>query len=149
MKFDGDFKAAQGFEADIGLRLITPAQCSLIHTLDLVGPRAMDNRLQFKIVNDKMRSGEMLEGLVEGGTGARLFLLDHQGDVTDLARYVSNSGLGAHFELPLHADGPQVLIAALADPSSGLTPAAGLDEYISAAQRGAAAVALGFVVVTK
>jgi hypothetical protein len=148
-KFDGDFKRDQGFEANIEGRLISQAQCGLMHALDQVGPNALDNRLQFSIVKDQIKSGETLEGVVGGGADARLFLYDNDGGVTDLAQFVTPGPAGAAFKLPLHGDGPQVLVAAIPEAGSGLGPSAGLEELLGAAKRGEAALALGYIVIAK
>jgi hypothetical protein len=148
-QFDGDFKRDRGFEAAIEGRLITQAQCGLMHALDQVGPHALDNRLRFRIVQDQLRSGETLEGVVEGGADARLFLYDNEGGVTDLAEFVTPGPGGAAFRLPLNGDGPQVLIAATPEAASGLGASAGLEQLLGAAKRGQAALALGYIVVAK
>lgn len=146
-KFDGDFKRDRGFEANIEGRLITPAQCGLMHALDQVGPHALDNRLQIRIDKDQLKSGETLSGTVTGGTGARLFLYDSSGGITDLAAYTSEGPQGTSFSLPLQADGPQVLVAAIPEAASGLGASAGLEQLLGAAQRGQTALALGYVQV--
>jgi hypothetical protein len=56
---------------------------------------------------------------------------------------------GAAFKLPLHGDGPQVLVAAIPEAGSGLGPSAGLEELLGAAKRGEAALALGYIVIAK
>jgi hypothetical protein len=148
-RFDGDFKRDRGFEASIEGRLITPAQCGLMHALDQVGPHALDNRLQFRIDKDQLKSGETLSGRVSGGSGARLFLYDSSGGITDLAPYTSEGTQGTSFRLPLQADGPQVLVAAIPEAASGLGPSAGLEQLLGAAQQGKAALALGYIVVER
>lgn len=147
IRFDADFKATQGFEAAIELRQITRDQCDLVAALDQVGPRALDNRLRIQIIKDQLKSGENLEGIVEGSNDIHLFLFDNQGGTNPLDEFLSPGATGARFKLPLHANGPQVLIAALADPAAGLGPKAGLEELLGAAARGNASLALGFITV--
>ncbi len=145
--FDGDFKRDQGFEANIGLRLISGDQCPLVNALDQVGPQALDNSLQINLVKDELAAGDRLQGSLQGGEGARLFLFDHLGGMTNLTDFLKPGAGGATFGLPIHADGPQILIAAKPRADSGLTASAGLEELLGAAQRGQASLALAFFVI--
>ena len=143
--FDADFKRDIGFEASIGLRLITDAQCALIKALDQVGPQALDNSLRIQLIRDELASGDRLRGKVLGGDGAKLFLFDHAGGITDLSGELTPDRDGVAFAVPLHANGPQILIAArLRD---GAPPTSGLEAMLGAAQRGDASLALSFFVI--
>jgi NAD(P)-dependent dehydrogenase (short-subunit alcohol dehydrogenase family) len=79
--------------------------------------------------------------------GAKLFLFDNLGGMTDLSEFLQ-PGIGmATFGVQLHANGPQILIAAKPRPGSNVSAASGLEELLGAAQRGDAALALAFFVI--
>ena len=145
--FDADFKRDQGFEAQIGLRLVTQDQCALVNALDQVGPQAMDNSLRVVLIKDEIASGDTLRGRIEGGDGAKLFLFDHLGGMTDLSDFVKTSGGETSFSIPISASGPQILIAARPRNSASADPNAGLELLLGAAQRGEASLALGFFMI--
>ncbi len=145
--FDSDFKRDQGFEANIGVRLISDAQCPLINALDQVGPQAMDNSLVITLARDELTSGDRLQGVVKGGEGARLFLFDHLGGLTDLSARLTPGAGGASFGLPVQAEGPQILIATKPRPGSGVSADLTLEELLGAAQKGQASIALGFFIM--
>ncbi len=147
LAFDGDFKTDQGFEAQIGMRQITTDQCPLVFALDQVGPQALDNSVQINLVKDELAAGDRLQGTIQGGDGAKLFLFDNLGGMTDLSEFLK-AGLGlATFGVQLHADGPQILIAAKPRPGSNVPASSGLEELLGAAQRGDASLALAFFVI--
>src|SRR5690606_2915062 len=106
--FDAAFKREMGFEASIGMRPISPEQCPLIHALDQVGAQAIDNSLVIDLDRDELASGDRLSGKVRGGQGARLFLYDHLGGLTDLSRYVETRNGETGFSVPVTATGPQI-----------------------------------------
>lgn len=147
LAFDGDFKVDQGFEAQIGMRQITDDQCPLVAALDQVGPQALDNSVQIDLVKDELAAGDRLQGTIQGGDGAKLFLFDNLGGMTDLSEFLK-AGVGmATFGVQLHADGPQILIAAKPRPGSNIPATSGLEELLGAAQRGEASLALAFFVI--
>ena len=109
-----------------------------------MAPQALDNSLVIALERDELPSGSTLAGTVKGGAGARLYLLDHAGELTDLTEFLEARDGGAAFSFPISAAGPQILIAAKPREGAGLAPSAGLDQLLGAAQRGQAALALGF-----
>lgn len=144
LDFDAAFKRDMGFEANIGMRPISENQCSLIHVLDQVGSQALDNSLVIALDSDELAAGEALSGSIAGGEGARLYLLDHAGGLTDLSEFVEGRKGWTGFTVPISASGPQILIAAKPREGAGIPPTANLEELLGAAQRGQASLALGF-----
>ena len=145
--FDAAFKRDIGFEANIGMRPISDQQCPLIHALDQVGPQALDNSLVIDLDRDELTAGDELQGKIQGGQGASLFLYDHLGGLTDLTSYVETKNGETGFSVPVTARGPQILIAARPREDAGVTASAGLDALLGAAQRGQASLALGFFIM--
>ncbi len=147
LTFDEDFKREQGFEAQIGLRLISAEQCALVNALDKVGAQALDNSLQIGLTKDELQSGDLLEGEIIGGRGARLFLFDHLGATYDLNDHLTGADGSARFSLPIHADGSQILVAARPREGASIDSSASLEQLLGAAQRGDASLALGFFTI--
>lgn len=72
--FDENFARSVGFEADIGLRLIKPAQCPAVEFLrDVKNGGAQP--LDLKLDNDTIRSGFALTGTVSGLGDRKLVVL--------------------------------------------------------------------------
>ncbi|MEO1491960.1 MAG: protein kinase [Pseudomonadota bacterium] len=147
LAFDGDFKTQQGFEAQIGMRQITEDQCPLVFALDQVGPQALDNSVQIELSKDELAAGDRLTGTIQGGDGAKLFLFDNLGGMTDLSDFLTSGSGGTTFGVQLHADGPQILIAAKPRPGASVPASSGLEELLGAAQRGEASLALAFFII--
>lgn len=142
--FDEDFKTDNGFEAKIGMRPISPDQCTLVKVLNQVGPQALDNSLVIRLTEDQLTSGDRLAGKIRGGQNARLFLFDNEAGITDLSQFVETRGGETGFALEISGSGPQILIAARPRDGSGLGPEASLNQLLAAAQKGQASLALGF-----
>ncbi len=106
LDFDAAFRRDMGFEANIGMRPISEKQCTLIHALDQVAPQALDNSLVIALDQDEIASGGTLSGTISGADAARLYLLDHAGEVTDLSGFVKPGSGQAGFAFPISAVGP-------------------------------------------
>lgn len=146
--FEAAFTRDMGFAARIGVRPVSTEQCPLIHALYEVGPQALDGTLTIDLDRDELASGDRLSGRILGGQGARLFLYDHRGGLTDLSSYVESLGGETGFVIPVSAVGPQILIAARPRAGGEIgAPPGGLERIIGAARRGEAALALGFFVM--
>jgi len=114
--FDGAFKAAQGFEAQINLRPLTTAQCPMAEFLRQPGV-AIDRSVKLQIGNFNMKSGEVLNGSVEAGGGLNLdiVLIGDDGLVYNLASFMKREGDKVTFNLKLESTGgaarPQTVLA--------------------------------------
>jgi serine/threonine-protein kinase len=126
---DEAFKRAHRFEADIGVRQVTKAQCPAITFLNRIrkdpGPAP---RLQIAATN--LKSGQALTGTVDG-YGSRhveLLLVSDEGSVLNVSRLLKPAGNGMTFNLRMQRTGaagpqPQLLIAvATAKPLDTLQP---------------------------
>ena len=104
--FDAAFKAAQGFEAEIGLRRLTTAQCPMANFLRQPGV-AIDRSPMLKIGAFNMKSGEVLSGTVEAGGGRNLdvVLIGDDGLVYNLASFMKRDGGNVGFSLKLESSG--------------------------------------------
>jgi hypothetical protein len=146
LDFDAAFKRDMGFEAQIGMRPISDAQCALVQRLDGLGPAALDSALAIALERDEPAAGEIVAGTIRGGEGARLFLVDAAGALADFSGSVHTDAGRTSFSLPVTGSGPRILIAARALPGASLPPSASLDDVLDAARRGDAALALGFFI---
>jgi serine/threonine-protein kinase len=114
--FDGAFKAAQGFEAQIHLRPMTEAQCPMVDFLRRPGI-AIDRSPRIQIGAFNMKSGEILNGSVEAGGGQNLdvVLIGDDGLVYNLASFSKREGTKVTFNLKLESTGgaarPQTVLA--------------------------------------
>lgn len=114
--FDAAFKRTLGFEANIAVRLLAPAQCPLPAFLRQVDRG--DSSLRLSLASVNVRSGQTVSGSVEGfGPGAvDVIVLDHEGRVESVAPSLSRIGSRAEFVLQV-ADAdrqtrrPKVVIA--------------------------------------
>ena len=114
---DDAFKRANGFEADIDVRQVTPPQCPAITFLGrLRGERSRALRLRAAKTN--LKSGETLAGTIEGvGTSSvQLLLVSEEGVVQDLSGFLKPAGDARSFSLGMQRSGaagaqPQLLIA--------------------------------------
>ncbi len=114
--FDGAFKAAQGFEAQIHLRPMTEAQCPMVDFLRRPGI-AIDRSPKIQIGAFNMKSGEILNGSVEAGGGQNLdvVLIGDDGLVYNLSSFAKREGGKVIFNLKLESTGgsarPQTVLA--------------------------------------
>ena len=147
-EFDSKFKVDNGFEAKIGVRLITADQCELVRVLDQIGAQALDNSLVIRLIKDQLLPGDTLTGKVKGGRGSRLFLFDNLAGIADLSGFVREEGGETGFSVPISGgNGPQILIAARPRDGSGVSADASLNQLLAAAQQGKASLALGFFIL--
>jgi len=132
--FDDAFKRVIGFEADIGLRQVTSAQCPAITFLGRL--RASPDEPPYLRAGNVVRSGEALKG----GVGSlvhkniELLLVSEDGTVqnvssqmvSDCVKGCSLEGASFEFNVPVHAGAegqPKLLLAvSSADPLAGLKP---------------------------
>ncbi|HLS19114.1 MAG TPA: hypothetical protein VK090_04830, partial [Paracoccaceae bacterium] len=145
--FDTAFKRTMGFEAEIGMRPISSAQCPLIQTLDQMPAGTLDEGMIIQLDRDEILSGEELAGRIRGGEGTRLFLHDDDGGQADLSPYMQMAGDDAEFAVPITGGGPQLLIAARPVEGGSLDHVMGLGALLDAAGQGEAALSVGFFLV--
>jgi serine/threonine-protein kinase len=114
---DEAFKRAHRFEADIGVRQVTKAQCPAITFLNRIrkdpGPAP---RLQIAATN--LKSGQALTGTIDGygDRHVELLLVSDEGSVLNVSRLLKPAGSGMTFNLRMQRTGapgpqPQLLIA--------------------------------------
>lgn len=123
VKFSQDFQAANGFAADIQLRVVSQAQCVVVENLaKLAGrtARPVDLALDFDLIN----SNRPLQGRLAnvGSRKAALLLIDNEGFVYNLGQYLKGQGNARNFKVVLRATRvarpkPQ-LVLALATPQA-------------------------------
>lgn len=114
---DDAFKRVNGFEADIDVRQVTPAQCPAITFLGrLRGERSRALRLRAAKTN--LKSGEILVGTIEGAgnSSVQLLRVSEEGEVLDVSRYLKPAGDARSFSVVVERAGaagaqPQLLIA--------------------------------------
>ncbi|MGD1924292.1 MAG: serine/threonine-protein kinase [Paracoccaceae bacterium] len=143
-KLNDDFIRDMGFEADFNVRLISEDQCPLIYALDQVGAAALDNALVITLTRDELSGNDRLEGKLQGGSGAKLFLYDSQGGLHDLSDELQTVGSETGFSIEMAGTGGQILIAAKPRPGATVDPSAGIERLLGAAQQGNASLALGY-----
>jgi serine/threonine protein kinase len=85
-KFDSAFKAANGFEADIGVRQVTEQQCPAIAFLAKLHPKGA-RALHLDIDRENLRSGDVLSGIVDhyGSQNVDLVLVSDSGIVQNVS----------------------------------------------------------------
>ncbi|MCB4805513.1 serine/threonine-protein kinase [Methylobacterium brachiatum] len=117
--FDAAFKKAFGFEAKIQLRQVEPDQCVVVDLLARQAQTKPANVPKLRLDRDRLRDGEELRGTVDLGDAQNvaLFLVERDGSVHDLARYVKRSGRQASFAVrleipPYGASRAQLVVAA-------------------------------------
>jgi serine/threonine-protein kinase len=98
-ELDDAFKRAVGFEAEIGLRQIAPAQCPAVTFVSHLRARA--GALKLKMPEGNLKASQPVSGTVEGHGGSRILLLLVQADgsVEDLSARLKPAGAGATFSL--------------------------------------------------
>ena len=129
---DEAFRRANGFEADIGVRQVTAAQCPAITALGrLRGERAAAPRLELSAYN--LRGGESMTGTVDhyGNRQLELLLVSDNGSVYVLTGLLKGAPDGRTFNIRMQrTDGgagaqPQLLMAiATTQPLTSLKIAA-------------------------
>jgi eukaryotic-like serine/threonine-protein kinase len=126
---DDDFKRANGFEADIGLRQITPQQCAALTFLNRARSSGSTPRLQISDTN--VTPGQSLTGSVDAGRGpVHLLLVSDTGSVQNITSMLKPGPDGKAFNLKMQRTvgsgaRPQLLIAiASAKPLESLRPGA-------------------------
>jgi hypothetical protein len=106
---DGAFKRAIGFEADIGIKQVTAAQCPAITFLSRVRSGGeLAPRLQ--IESTSLKSGDVLSGTV-GGYGERhveLLLVSDQGIVQNVSSLLKPAPDGMRFDMRVQRSGDVV-----------------------------------------
>jgi serine/threonine protein kinase len=104
VSFDGAFKKAQGYEAQISLRTITTAQCPMVDFLRQLG-RGVDRSPVMQIGAFTIKSGDTLSGSVESDPSRNLdiLLIGDDGLVYNLANYTRREGGKASFSLKLES----------------------------------------------
>jgi serine/threonine-protein kinase len=116
-EFDRVFKETQGFEADIALRLVTPAQCPVLTFVRQLEVRK-GSPLRLELANFVLRDGQPLSGSLSdvGDRHVALLLIADEGLVYNLSEFSKRSGGSISFNLRLdRQDGarakPQLLLA--------------------------------------
>jgi eukaryotic-like serine/threonine-protein kinase len=115
--FDEAFKRANGFEAQISLRLVTDTQCPAVRFIRRIGVEA-ERSPQLQIESFSLRDGEPLNGAVTnlGTRHVDVLLVSDDGYVYSLANYTKREGDAAKFTLRLKRPGgprskPQLVMA--------------------------------------
>jgi serine/threonine-protein kinase len=112
-KFDSEFKAANGFEADIGVRQVTEQQCPAIAFLAKL--HSKDARaLHLDIDREYLRSGDVLSGIVDhyGVQNVDLVLVSDAGIVQNVSNLLKPGTDAKTFKIGIRR----------ADTSSGRQP---------------------------
>jgi hypothetical protein len=132
---DEAFKRDNGFEADIGIRQVTPAQCPAVSFLGRVrGARAGAPRLELSKTN--LHGGEMLSGVIDrfGSRTLELLLVSETGSVQNISEVLEPDAGRRTFSFPVprRDDGagsrPQLLLAvATVGPLRSLRPDGPID----------------------
>jgi len=131
---DAAFRRAQGFEASIGVRQVTEAQCPAITFLRRMHRGdARPPRLQIDSV--RVENGETLTGTVEdiAGRNVELLLVSDGGTVQNVSNLLKPAIDAKAFNIGMRRAGlsgsqPQLLLAvATAQPLQALHPAGALD----------------------
>jgi serine/threonine-protein kinase len=130
---DAAFRREQGFEASIGVRQVTQAQCPAITFLQRLRRSPRAPRLQIDSV--QMRNGEILSGSIEdfGSRSVELLLVSDGGIVQNVSAYLKPGIDAKTFNIGMRRDGlsgsqPQLLIAVAASkPLESLRTAGAVD----------------------
>jgi serine/threonine-protein kinase len=116
-EFDRVFKETQGFEAEIALRLVTPAQCPVLTFVRQLELRRA-SALRLELANFVVREGQPLSGSVSdvGDRHVALLLIADEGLVYNLSEFSKRSGSSMSFNLKLDRQNggpakPQILLA--------------------------------------
>ncbi|MBE7202183.1 MAG: protein kinase [Parafilimonas terrae] len=122
--FDAAFKKTLGFEAKIQLRQIEPGQCGLVDLLARQARAKIANVPKLRVDKDRLRSGEELRGNVDLGEAQNLtvLLVEADGTVHDLARYLKRTGRRASFAVRLDVPASGAARTQLVVAAGGLGP---------------------------
>lgn len=103
--FDTDFRNKFGFEAKIHLSQVERGQCPIVDLLALQAKAKAASVPKLSVENDHVRNGTELRGTVDFGDApnAALLLVDREGTVHDLGRYLKRSGQRGSFAVRLDA----------------------------------------------
>ena len=124
---DDNFKKTNGFEANIGVRQVTPSQCPAITFLNRV--RAQHRAApQLDIGQTNLKSGQSLTGTIDGygDRDVELLLVSDDGSVSNVTRLLKTTHDGKTFNLRMSlsdttAAQPQILmVVASAHPLATL-----------------------------
>jgi serine/threonine protein kinase len=110
--FDKAFRREQGFEASVGVRQVTQAQCPAVEFLSQVGgDQARAPRINLSAT--ELKAGEPLNGTIENFANrvVELLMVSDRGEVQSLS-YLLKPGIDSlSFTLPTaRATGPQLLL---------------------------------------
>jgi serine/threonine-protein kinase len=130
---DSAFKSSNGFEADIGVRQVTPAQCPAVTFLNRQR-RESARAPRLEIAKTNVRSGGILRGEVsaEPGRHVDLMLVTDEGAVHNVTALLKRTTNGSNFSMGLQRSGapgarPQLLLAvASSRPLATLQGASGM-----------------------
>lgn len=114
--FDKAFRKEQGFEASVGVRQVTQAQCPAVKFLGQVGSdQARAPRINLSAT--ELKAGETLNGTIENFANrvVELLMVSDRGEVQSLS-YLLKPGIDSlSFALPMaRASGPQLLLVVAA-----------------------------------
>jgi hypothetical protein len=114
--FDKAFRKEQGFEASVGVRQVTQAQCPAVKFLGQVGSdQARAPRINLSAT--ELKAGETLNGTIENFANrvVELLMVSDHGEVQSLS-YLLKPGIDSlSFALPMaRASGPQLLLVVAA-----------------------------------
>jgi class 3 adenylate cyclase len=124
---DETFRAANGFEAQIGLRQVTPAQCAAI---DFLRGASTEVTLDMQVGSQTVQAGQTLTGSLSnaGDRSAAILLVADDGTVHDISDTIRRSSGGLSFEVSLNSSGASevkpLLLMALATDKPLITLAA-------------------------
>jgi class 3 adenylate cyclase len=124
---DETFRAANGFEAQIGLRQVTPAQCAAI---DFLRGASTDVTLDMQVGSQTVQAGQTLTGSLfnAGDRSAAILLVADDGTVHDISDTIRRSTSSLSFEVSLNSSGASevkpLLLMALATDKPLITLAA-------------------------
>ena len=114
---DEAFKRAHRFEADIGVRQVTKAQCPSITFLNQIR-KSGGSRPRLEIGATNLKSGQALTGSIHGfgNNNIELLLVSDEGSVLNVSSLLKPAGDGKTFNLRMQRTGapgpqPQLLIA--------------------------------------
>lgn len=111
--FDKAFRRDQGFEASVGVRQVTQAQCPAVKFLSQVGNDQM-RVPRVTLSATELKAGEILNGTIENFANrvVELLVVSDRGEVQSLS-YLLKPGIDSlSFSLPVpRASGPQLILA--------------------------------------
>ncbi|WP_315832433.1 serine/threonine-protein kinase [Bradyrhizobium prioriisuperbiae] len=113
--FDRAFKRDQGFEATVGVRQVTQAQCPAVKFLSQLGSQARAPRIN--LTSTELKSGETLNGTIENFANrvVELLLVSDRGEVQSLSYLLKQGTDSLSFSIGGQrggsGSGPQLLMA--------------------------------------